>query len=327
MRHPRSHRLHQQTQRLVRHGGETLDAQHVEFLRQRGDARGERGRIGDLAERHDERIEIVVVVLLLVVVPRAAVGDVVLGADAESEQQRLIDLAVGDRDHLDAARQHVGDRRLRLGDARRIDEVAFVEHDEIGAGDLILEYFLDRIVVRERGVGGALLRQRVEVVGDAAVGKRRAVDDDHDAVDGDAALDRRPMERLHQRLRQSEAGGLDHDMLDAVARQNGVERRHEFVGDRAAQAAIGEFDDVLLGAGVIAAAFEDFAVDADVAELVDDDGEPAALRVRQHVADQRRFAGAEKAGDDGAGNARERAVHAINLLENRSAERGRSGRA
>ena len=53
-------------------------------------------RIGDLAERHDEGIEIVVVVLGLGVVPGAAVGDVVLGADAEPEQQRLIDLAVGD---------------------------------------------------------------------------------------------------------------------------------------------------------------------------------------------------------------------------------------
>ena len=177
MRHPRSHRLHQQTQRLARHGGETLDAQHVEIFRECGDAGGERGRIGDLAERHDERIEIVVIVLRLVVVPRAAVGDVVLGADAESEQQRLIDLAVGDRDDLDAARQYAGDRRLRLGDARRIDEVAFVEDDEIGAGDLIIEYFLDRIVVRERAVGGALSGQGVEVVGDAAAGQRRAVDD------------------------------------------------------------------------------------------------------------------------------------------------------
>ena len=118
------------------------------------------------------------------------------------------------------------------------------------------------------------------------------------------------MERLHQRLRQREAGGFDDDVLDAVARQNGVERRHEFVGDRAAQAAVGQFDDILLRAGVVAAAFEDFAVDADIAELVDDDGEAAALRVGDDVADQRRLAGAEKAGDDGAGDARERAVHA-----------------
>ena len=43
-------------------------------------------------------------------------------------------------------------------------------------------------------------------------------------------------------------------MLDAVAREDGVERRHELVRDRAAQAAIGEFDDVLLGARGIAAA-------------------------------------------------------------------------
>ena len=87
------------------------------------------------------------------------------------------------------------------------------------------------------------------------------------------------MERLHQRLRQRETRRFDDDVLDAFARQNGVERRHEFVGDRAAQAAIGQFDDILLRASVVAAAFENFAVDADIAELVDDDGEPAALRI------------------------------------------------
>ena len=240
---------------------------------------GKRGGIGDFADRHDEGIEIVVIVLCLVVVMGAAVGDVVLGADAEPEQQRLVDLAVGGGDHFDAARQHVGDRRQRLRIPAVVDEIALVEHDEIGAGDLVLEHLLDRIVMVERSVGGALRAERVEIGGDAAVGERRAVDHDHDAVDGDAALDRRPMERLHQRLRQRQAGGLDDDVLDAFARQNGVERRHELVGDGAAQAAIGEFDDVLLRAGVIAAAFENFAVDADVAELVDDDGEAAALRV------------------------------------------------
>ena len=62
-----------------------------------------------------------------------------------------------------------------------------------------------------------------------------------------------------------------------VARQDLVERRHEIVGDGAADAAIGEFDDVFLRTSVDAAAFQDFAVDADVAELVDDDGEPLAL--------------------------------------------------
>ena len=109
------------------------------------------------------------------------------------------------------------------------------------------------------------------------------------------------MECLHQRLRQGEAGGLDHDVLDAALGKDGIERRHELVGDGAAQAAIGEFDDVFFGTGVIAAAFENLAVDADVAKFVDDHREPPALRVGEHMADQCRLAGAEKAGDDGAG--------------------------
>ena len=123
-------------------------------------------------------------------------------------------------------------------------------------------------------------------------------------------LTRRPLERLHQRLRQSQARGLDQDVVDLRrARQDQVERRHEIVGHGAADAAIGELDDVLLRAGLDAAAFEDLAVDADIAELVDDDRQPAAAGVLQDVADQRRLAGAEKAGDDGAGDAFERCGH------------------
>src|SRR5262249_13093751 len=82
-----------------------------------------------------------------------------------------------------------------------------------------------------------------------------------------------------------------------------------FVRHGAAQAAIGELDDVLLRTGVVEAALQNLAVDADIAELVDDDGEPAALRIGEHVADQRRLAGAEKAGDGGARHAGERVRH------------------
>src|SRR5207248_9074309 len=88
-----------------------------------------------------------------------------------------------------------------------------------------------------------------------------------------------------------------------------VERRHELLRDRAAQTAVGKLDDILLRAGGITAPLENLAVDSDIAELVDDDGEPAALRIRQHVADQRRLAGTEEPGDDGAGHAGERGGH------------------
>ncbi len=118
------------------------------------------------------------------------------------------------------------------------------------------------------------------------------------------------MERLHQRLGQRQAGGLDDDVLDRRrAGENGVERGHELVGHGAAQAPVGKFDDVFLRACGIAAALEDFAVDAHVAELVDDDSEPPSVHVLQHMTDQGRLAGAEKAGDDGAGDAGERRGH------------------
>src|SRR5262249_35078952 len=58
-------------------------------------------------------------------------------------------------------------------------------------------------------------------------------------------------------------------------------------------------------------AFQDLAVDTDVAELVDDHGK-AAIGVLQDVADQRRLPRAEEAGDDGARHLGE-AAHADSL--------------
>ena len=93
----RADRLHQKPHRLAGDRRKTLHPQHVMRLGDRGDARRERGGIGDLGQRHDEAVEIVVVVVELVVVMRLAVLDVVLGADAEAEQRRGIDLAVRPR--------------------------------------------------------------------------------------------------------------------------------------------------------------------------------------------------------------------------------------
>ena len=76
-------------------------------------------------------------------------------------------------------------------------------------------------------------------------------------------------------------------------------RRDEIVGDGAADAAIGELDDVVLAAGFGAAALQHVAVDAEIAELVDDERDALAAGILQEVADHRRLAGAEEAGDDG----------------------------
>ena len=305
-------RLHQQPHRLPLDRDEALDPQHVFALGKDRDARRERRRVLHLADGDDEAVEIVVVVVELVVVMGAPVLDVVLGADAEPEHRGRIDLAVRDRDDLHRARQRVRHRGKRALRALLVQKIALVENDEIGASDLVLEHFFDGIVVVERGVRLALCGERIEIGGDPSAGERRPVDHRDHAIHGDAALDRRPVERLHQRLRQREPRRLDDDVLDGRRpREDRVERRHELVRDRAAETAIGELDDVLFRAGRVAAALQDFAVDADIAELIDDDGEPAPVRLAEDVPDQRCLARAEKARDDGAGNAGDRRRHSV----------------
>jgi hypothetical protein len=81
-----------------------------------------------------------------------------------------------------------------------------------------------------------------------------------------------------------------------------VQGRNEIVGHRAAQTAVRELDDVFLGAALDAASFDEGAVEAEIAELVDENGEAASACILQEVAHQGGFAGTEESGDDGAGD-------------------------
>ena len=67
----------------------------------------------------------------------------------------------------------------------------------------------------------------------------------------------------------------------------------EVVVDRAADAAIGQLDHAVVGGD------DQFAVDTDRPDLVDDDGDLEPLPVRQDMIQQRGLAAAEKADDDG----------------------------
>ena len=183
------------------------------------------------------------------------------------------------------------------------DEVGLVEDDEVGGDQLVLEQFAERGFVIEHVVGRA---QRIDggfVIGKAAFAERGGIGDGDDAIDGDLGLDLGPVEGADQRLRQGEAGGLDDDVVGPVGA--GQQRLHggdELVGDGAADAAVAQLDHVLLAAGLVAAAGEDVLVDAEFAELVDDERDALALGVGEQVADQRGLAGAEEAGDDGDGD-------------------------
>src|SRR3546814_3587683 len=89
----------------------------------------------------------------------------------------------------------------------------------------------------------------------------------------------------------------------------------EIVGHRAAQAAVGQLDDVVIRAIGTAAGLQQLAIDADLAEFVDDQRQPAAPGVAQQVADQRGLAGAEKAGDHGGGNFADRSEEHTSELQ------------
>src|ERR1700722_11775526 len=86
-----------------------------------------------------------------------------------------------------------------------------------------------------------------------------------------------------------------------LAREERRDRGPGIMGHRAADAAVGKLYDRVFRAGCVRAALDEIAIDADVTEFVDDEREPPPAGIGHEVADQRRFARAKKAGDDGDG--------------------------
>ncbi len=149
-------------------------------------------------------------------------------------------------------------------------------------------------------IGRALGRDRRRIVREPPLGECRPIHDRHDAVHGDPRADRRPAECLQKRLRQREAGGFYQDVLGRPAAfEQGLHGRQEILGDRAAQAAIRQLDDVFLLAALDAAGAQGFAVDAERAELVDDDRDPPPAGMRQQMPNQSRLSGTQEPSDDG----------------------------
>src|SRR5260370_24180335 len=77
---------------------------------------------------------------------------------------------------------------------------------------------------------------------------------------------------------------------------------NEIVRHRAADATVGQLHDPVFGAALDAAALQNLAVDADVAEFVDDHRKAAPTGILENMANECCLAGAEEARDDCAGN-------------------------
>ena len=244
-------------------------------------------RIVDLRQHHHEALEIVMLVFQTCgVVMRGPSCEIVLRRRVQAEQHGDIDAAVARRDHLNRARHDGHDFGFQLFADTGIDQIGLVEDDEIGRHQLILVDLGEWIVVLDGWIGLALASDCFGIVGETSGGNGGPIDHGDDAIDGQPRADVGPVERLHQRLRQSEARGLDENMLRRLGpfdqSQHG---RNEILGDGAAEAAIRQLDDVLLGAIGEPATPQGLAIDADAAEFIDDDGQALPLGILQHVAE------------------------------------------
>jgi hypothetical protein len=104
---------------------------------------------------------------------------------------------------------------------------------------------------------------------------------------------------LRHRSRIGESGRLDENAVErrAVLGQQSLNRADKIAAHRAADAAIVHLEQFFL------AVHDQIRVDADLAELVDDDGVTLAVVLAEDAVEQGRLAGAEIAGQHGYGNA------------------------
>ncbi len=165
---------------------------------------------------------------------------------------------------------------LDLRELFRRDEIGLVEQHDVGEGDLVL------------GLAAVLQAQR-QVLG---------IDEGDDRVEFGLGADVVVHEEgLGDGNRVGEAGGLDDDAVEAAgAAHQALDDADQVAAHRAADAAVVHLVDFFVGLD------DEVVVDADLAELVDDDGIFLAVVLGEDAVQQRRLAGAEIAGEHGDGD-------------------------
>ena len=122
-------------------------------------------------------------------------------------------IAVGHRQHRDDAwhlRRDRGTRRCKAALAR---EIGLGQQHDVGAADLVLEYFGQWRLVIEIFGGRALGLDGGGIGREAAGRDGFRIGKGNHAVDRDPRPDLGPVERLQKRLWQRQAGGFDQDVV------------------------------------------------------------------------------------------------------------------
>jgi hypothetical protein len=110
------------------------------------------------------------------------------------------------------------------------------------------------------------------------------------------------IERGGDRQRLGNTGRFDQQVIEPPLLGERPHLFQEIIPQCAADAAIGHFHQLLLGAGEIGAAIaHKGGIDIHLAHIVDDDGDAHALAIPENMIEQRRLAGAEEAREHGDG--------------------------
>jgi len=168
-----------------------------------------------------------------------------------------------------------GDFGFDAGELGVIDEVDFIDENEVGHDDLFAGDFL-------------ILHLDENLLG---------IDDGDDGVEADEFLEGGDIgEGLGDGAGVGDAGGLDEKVVEAAALEESLDAFDEVFADGAADAAVVQFEEF------VALIFDELPVDPDFADFVDDDGKFIVVLLFENVIEEGGFTSAEEAGEDGDGD-------------------------
>ena len=191
--------------------------------------------------------------------------------------------------------------------ARRIEPLEpgvghLVEHHDIGELDLVDQQIDQRALVL---FAKALAAVADEVMTGIVVQKVHRVDHRHHRVEARGirqafAVLVAEIEGGGHRKRLGDAGALDQQVIEAALLGQPAHLDQQVVAQRAADAAVGHLDQLLLGlAEVCATVAHEVRVDVHLGHVVDDHRDAAALAIVEHVVEKRGLPGPEEARQDG----------------------------
>ena len=248
----------------------------------------------------------------------------------QAEQQAQVHAAGGAAQDFHGRGKRRAHPRLDARAGVGVGAVRLAQDHQVGGAKLILEQLAQGGIVVEIGIGLTLRANSGGIGRETPRGHGGGIDHREHRIHRAGVADLRPVKRLHQGLRQGQARGLDQNVVDLFAPfDQFAQHREKRLLHRAADTAVGEFEKraagrrrallrrtlflrALLRRALLhrtrpraaeAAGAQDVAVDAEFAELVDDHSQAPPAAVSEQVAKQRGFTAAEKAGNDGGGNA------------------------